>query len=474
MTRSGPGLVLALAGLLAVGLPVPGVVGLLVPGLVPGGAPGELAAQAAAVRALPVEVEPGPPIQRPTPDRLATRRAALLDAIGSGVVVVTSASVRSIEGDYPQDSDFRQRNDFFYLTGLETPDSWLLLSASADGSRSEALFIPPRDPDEEQWTGRKASFEEAAAISGVERVASAGEFEAALPRALFRRGASPVVYAPLDRHLRGNAVIERLVFELPVEVRGLGGVLAPLRLVKDEHEVAMLRRAAEITAGALRAALRAAEPGMWEYELEAVIEANFRLGGAERVGFPSIIGSGANSVVLHYDKSRRRTERGDLVVMDVGAEYAYYSADITRTIPVSGRFTDRQRRIYELVLGAQEAALDAVAPGVTMGELSRIARGWLQERSGDACGERTCDAYFIHGLGHWLGMDVHDVGDYTTPLAPGMVLTIEPGIYLPEEGLGVRIEDDVLVTETGYELLSAGAPREPDAIEALMVADALP
>ncbi len=161
-------------------------------------------------------------------------------------------------------------------------------------------------------------------------------------------------------------------------------------------------------------------------------------------------------------------EEGELIVIDIGAEYSYYSADVTRTIPVSGRFTPRQRRVYELVLGAQRAAIEAVRPGVTVRELEGVARSWLRERSGGACGLSSCDAYFIHGLSHWLGMDVHDVGSYATPLAPGMVLTIEPGIYLPDEGLGVRIEDDVLVTEDGYEVLSRAAPTDPDEIEALM------
>lgn len=417
---------------------------------------------------VPPEVQPGTPFESPPPGALQMRRGALLDSIGSGLVLIKSASLKSIEGDYPQDSDFRQTNDFFYLTGLETPDSWLMLSLEADGARSETLFIPERNPDQEQWTGRKPSFEEAAAISGIGSVRAVPEFMDALQRAVFFRRIAPTVYAPLNRHTRDDEIVQRLVFDAAVAVQDVEPVMAKLRLVKDQHEIRMLRRAIDITTAAQRAAMRAAGPGMHEYELEAVIEFNFRLGGAERVGFPSIIGSGPNSVVLHYDKSRRIVEAGDLIVVDVGAEYSYYTADVTRTIPVSGRFTERQRQIYTLVLGAQQAALDAIRPGVTVGELTRISRLWLRENSGGACGEQSCDAYFIHGLSHWLGMDVHDVGSYETPLQPGMVLTIEPGIYLPDENLGVRIEDDVLVTPTGYENLSAAAPRDPDEIEALM------
>jgi Xaa-Pro aminopeptidase len=246
------------------------------------------------------------------------------------------------------------------------------------------------------------------------------------------------------------------------------GLIARLRQVKDEEEIRRLREAVRITGEALREAMRAAEPGDWEYEIEAVIEYLFRTRGAERVGFPSIVGSGPNSTVLHYDESRRRTELGDLVVADVGAEYGYYSADITRTFPVSGRFTERQRAVYELVLGAQEAALERIRPGVTTRELGRAAREYMTRHSGDLCGARSCTAYFVHGLSHWLGMDVHDVGPRGVALEPGMVLTVEPGIYLADENLGVRIEDDVLVTPEGYEILSADVPRDPDEIEALM------
>ena len=214
--------------------------------------------------------------------------------------------------------------------------------------------------------------------------------------------------------------------------------------------------------------MSAIRPEMFEYEIEAVIEYTFRALGADRVGFPSIVGSGPNSTTLHYDTNRRQTRPGDLVVIDIGAEYGQYSADVTRTVPLSGRFTSRQRDIYELVLGAQQAAIDATRPGVTIGQLTRIARQHIEDNSGSLCGTESCNQYFIHGLSHWLGMRVHDVGDYSTPLAPGMVFTIEPGIYIESEELGVRIEDDILVTEAGAETLSGDAPRTVEDIEALM------
>ena len=240
-----------------------------------------------------------------------------------------------------------------------------------------------------------------------------------------------------------------------------------MRVVKDTAELFALRRAAAISANAHVALLRGARDSMFEYELEAIIEGAFRGQGADRVGYPSIVGCGVNGTVLHYDANRRRCLPGELVVVDAAGEWGQHTADVTRTFPVSGSFTPRQRAIYNLVLGAQQVAMDSVRPGQSMAVLSRVARAWIRDSSAGLCGERSCDAYFIHGLSHGLGMDVHDPGPYLI-LQPGMVFTIEPGIYLPDEGLGVRIEDDILVTATGYENLSAAAPRSADDVERVM------
>jgi len=238
--------------------------------------------------------------------------------------------------------------------------------------------------------------------------------------------------------------------------------------VKDADEIARMRKAVDISVLGHVAAMQAARPGAWEYEIEAALEASFRRNGADRVGYPSIVGSGPNSTTLHYDVNRRQTRDGDLVVVDAGAEWGQYTADVTRTFPVNGKFTPRQKAIYDLVLATQQAAFDSTRPGTTIGQLNRIARDYMRAHSGTLCGAEMCDTYFIHGLSHWLGMDVHDVGDYSTPLKPGMIFTIEPGIYLSQESLGVRIEDDVLVTATGGEWLSAKAPRTTAEIERLM------
>jgi Xaa-Pro aminopeptidase len=404
--------------------------------------------------------------------RLQARRAALLDRIGTGIAIIRSADEKSIEGDYPQDSDFRQDNDFFYLTGLETADSWLVLVARGEGQSDQTiLYVPARDSAEERWTGPKLGpGPEAAALTGISDTRPTSNVKAELHQLLN----APGVLLLYPRY--GNQKDSMLFRELgltdslgrAVQKRNVRGLIGALRLVKDEDEIARLRKAIDITAEAEREAMKTARPGMWEYEIEALIEYTFRRRGAERLGFPSIVGTGINSTTLHYDKSRRQTEAGDLVVMDIGAEYGYYSADVTRTIPLSGRFTPRQRALYDLVLATQQAAIDSVKPGMTIGRLNSISRAYMREHSGDLCGGESCDRYFIHGLSHWLGMDVHDVGDYSAKLAPGMVLTVEPGIYIPAEQLGIRIEDDVLVTANGYDLLSKGAPRSAAEIETLM------
>jgi Xaa-Pro aminopeptidase len=376
-------------------------------------------------------------------ERLAARRAALLERLGDGVAVIRAAKPRSLEGDYPQDSDYRESNDFFYLTGLEAPGGRLVLVARKSGPDSTILYLPEADPGRQRWTGSSlAPGADASRLSGIADVRAVPDDSTRL--ASSRRG--------LQR----------------VSARQLEWELAGLRQVKDADEIGRLRRAIAITADALLEGMAAAEPGMHEYELEALIEYGFRRRGAERVGFPSIVGSGPNGTVLHYDENRRRMGAGELVVIDVGAEYGYYSADLTRTLPVSGRFSPRQRQLYDLVLGAQEAAIAEVRPGTDLGTLDRGARAYLRDRSGSLCGGFGCDRYFVHGLSHWLGMNVHDPGSYSRRLEPGMVLTVEPGIYIPAESLGIRIEDVVLVTARGGEVLSSGLPRNGEAVERAM------
>jgi len=397
---------------------------------------------------------------------VAARRRALAARIGRGVALIPAAHERQLERDYIQDNDFRQSNTFFYFTELETQDAWLLIVARGSDPAEVVLFLPPRNPSQERWTGLRLGPDSTAArLSGIARVLSTDSLDRVLRGALFRTPGP--VYVPLDETTRDEDRVRDLVYG-GRDVRNVRPVVDSLRLVKDADELARMRTAINVSALGHIAAIQAARPGVWEYELEAALEAAFRRNGADRVGYPSIVGSGPNSTTLHYDVNRRQTRDGDLVVVDAGAEWGQYTADVTRTFPVNGRFTPRQKAIYDLVLATQRTAFDSARPGTTIGQLNRVARDYMRAHSGVLCGDQTCDAYFIHGLSHWLGMDVHDVGDYSTPLKPGMVFTIEPGIYLPEENLGVRIEDDVLVTATGAEWLSTKAPRTTDEIERLM------
>lgn len=396
---------------------------------------------------------------------VAARRRALGARVGRGVVLVPAAHERELERDYIQDNDFRQSNTFFYLTELEAEDAWLLLVSGGDAVET-VLFLPPRDPSRERWTGLRLGPDSTAArLTGIARVMSTDSLDRVL-RAVLQHSGGPL-YAPLDQTTRDEPRLKELAFA-GSDVRNLRPILDSLRLVKDADELARLRKAIDISAAGHVSAMQAARPGMWEYEIEAVLEAAFRRNGADRVGYPSIVGSGPNATTLHYDVNRRQTKDGDLVVVDAGAEWGQYTADVTRTFPVNGKFTSRQKAIYDLVLASQQAAFDSTRPGTTVGQIDHVAREYMRAHSGTLCGDDTCDAYFIHGLSHWLGMDVHDVGDYRTSLKPGMVLTIEPGIYLPREALGVRIEDDVLVTATGAEWLSAKAPKTTAEIERLM------
>ena len=429
------------------------------------------------VAPLPLIAQAGSPAGPIPVERLQARQQALIARIKTGVALIKGATELSNDppsSEYPQATSFRQDNDFFYLTGLETPDSWLIVTAT-DSTHGEAhLFLPPRDPRAERWTGPQLGPGlEAAAATGIPptNIHSADSIATFL-RLLLSRSRGPgrpaaFWFRHTERDTRPDFVRALALNARNVATQDLLPVLASLRVIKDDDEIRRLTRAVELSAEGHVAAMRFARPGVFEYEIEAVAEQTFRRLGAERLGYPSIVGAGVNGTVLHYDQNRAQTREGDLIVMDMGAEFGYYTADVTRTIPVSGKFTERQKAIYELVLGAQQAALDAIQPGVTLAQLEAAARQYLNQNSGTLCGVESCNRYFIHGLCHWIGMDVHDEGGLQ-PLAPGMAFTVEPGVYLPDEGLGVRIEDDILITPTGYVVLSRGAPRTVAEIERIM------
>lgn len=396
------------------------------------------------------------------PGTLKARRASLMDALGGGVAVVPATSPARRPGGHPMPS-----SDFEYLTGLELHEAWLVLGGSASDRPGAALYLgqePTADGPEES----------AASLSGISDVRCFDDASGQLATALQSQASTtpgPILFLSLGMRGQASEDVVAVLDTTDLVIENLRPLIAQLRVVKDEDELERLRRAAEHSAQGAMQGMLAAEPGMGEADIQEVIESAFQANGSMRTSFPSIVASGSNALELHYSDNVSTLTDGDLLLTDVGAEYAGYAGDVTRTYPISGRFTDRQRELYELVLSTQEAAIDAVRPGVTIEDLNRIAREFMAEHSGELCGAETCDTFFIHGLSHHLGLDVHDPGLPNLPLAPGMVVTVEPGIYIPEEGIGIRIEDDVLVTPHGHEVLSTSAPKSVVEIEAAMASD---
>lgn len=425
----------------------------------------------------------------------AARRARFLDTIGDGVAVFPAAPVAMRNNDV--EHAYRQDSDFFYLTGFDEPESVLVLSNQHPEHRA-VLFVRRRDKDREIWDGPRAGVEGALRDFGVDAAFPIDELEKRLPDYLqgCRR-----LHARIGR---GDA-FDLVLFDALEAVRGRGrrGVVAPteivdpavtlheMRLRKSDEEIALMREAAAITRDAHIEAMKQTRPGRFEYEVEAEMSRIFRQRGSERRAYDSIVGSGPNATILHYRSNGRKMEEGDLLLIDAGCEYQYYASDVTRTFPVGGTFTPEQRALYDVVLEAEVKAIEAVKPGATLDDVHEAAARVVTEglcRLGLLTGsveenleELGYRAFFMHKTSHWLGMDVHDVGAYYVggemrPLEPGMVLTVEPGIYVAEDadvdpkwrGIGIRIEDDVLVTADGHDVLTHDIPKDADAIEALM------
>ena len=392
----------------------------------------------------------------PAASPYASRRAELRKALPSGAVVLfgrTEADTDDLR------SGFFQEPNFYYLTGWNQPGAVLVIEPSRD-----ILFLPPKDPEAEKWTGSKLSAQDqnAGAVTGFENVMPAPKLEAEL---LILLAQYPRLYT-----LKGTAGAAKLEKLAPLrEISDARAAIAKQRMKKSRQEIALIERATNVTIEAHRAAWKRAAPGLYEYQIGATMEAVFAENGCERPAYAPIIGSGPNSVFLHYSRNSRRMDSGELLLMDVAAECSAYASDITRTVPVGKKFSKRQKEIYEVVLGAQKAAIAAAKPGMTIGKttpnsLYKVAYDYINSHGKDLHGE-PLGKYFTHGLSHHLGLEVHDASDTYAPLEAGMVITVEPGIYIPEENLGVRIEDVVLVTENGARLLSAALPREPGEIE---------
>ncbi len=410
------------------------------------------------------------------------RRARLVrDLGGDGVVVLFAYRDADVAASV---TSFRQNEEFYYLTGWNEPEAILLLvpkphpNGAAVELEKEILYIPPHNPGQERWTGPKlgADDPDAPARTGFAMVRSTALFPTDLQDAL--KGFLKIYTEVTPQPESGEDYFEA---EMVGKLHKLAplATLADLRLeilrlrsVKTTGEIALIRKAAEASVDAHLAAMRAVKPGVWEYQIAALMKYEYERRGCEWPSYPPIVGSGFFSTVLHYDEDSHQMQDGDLVVMDVAGSYSGYTSDITRTLPVNGHFTPRQREIYEIVLGAQNAALAAAKPGLFLGHhasqsLFEIAYEYINTHGKDLHGQ-PLGQYFIHGLSHPIGLNVHDPLDYNQALEPGMVITVEPGIYIPEEKLGVRIEDDILITADGNEILTRRLPRTVEAIEKVM------
>jgi Xaa-Pro aminopeptidase len=424
----------------------------------------------------------------------SARRARLAERMGEGVAVIATAAerLRNRDSHYP----YRYDSYFYYLTGFAEPEAVLVLVAGK--SPRSILFCRPRDAEREIWDGFRYGPEAARERFGFDEAHPVGELDEAAPRLLENQ---PALYFPLGadpewdaRAMRWLNVVRsrsRAGVAAPQQVVDLRSLLDDMRLVKDEHELALMRRAGRISAAAHRRAMQATRPGRNEYEIEAELLHEFRRNGAQFPAYSPIVAGGANSCVLHYVANDAPLHDGDLLLIDAGCELDGYASDITRTFPVNGRFRGGQRAVYELVLEAQRAAIAAVRPGAAWNEphdaaVRVLAQGMLELKllAGtleEVLQKETYKRFYMHRTGHWLGLDVHDAGEYRAggqwrPLAPGMVLTVEPGLYLRAAddlpatfaNIGVRIEDDVAVTSQGCEVITAEAPKSIADIEALM------
>jgi Xaa-Pro aminopeptidase len=432
---------------------------------------------------LPVAVRPAVAWEREPLSVYRERRTRLVGDTGNGVIVLFGYSEADVAASV---TSFHQNEAFYYLTGWIEPDAMLLVvPKAAPGSRrdqpaeidKEILFIPPHDYRAEKWNGPRLGPDDpdATARTGFPTVKSTAVFQSELQEAL---KAFPKIYTELTPQPESGEdwfqkdTVAKLHKLAPLaSFADLRPLVTRMRAVKSPGEIALIRKAVEASMDAHFAAMKAVRPGVWEYEIAALMKYEFERRGCEWPSYPPIIGSGFFSTVLHYDADDRQMQDGDVVVMDVAGSYSGYASDITRTLPVNGHFTPRQREIYEVVLGAQNAALAAARPGVFMGQgknsLQKIAYGYIDSHGKDLNG-KPLGPYFIHGLGHSVGLNVHDPTDYDSTLEPGMVVTLEPGIYIPDENLGVRIEDMILVTSDGAELLTRRLPRDPDEIEKTM------
>ena len=410
----------------------------------------------------------------------AARRARLAAQLAAPVVLFGYTGHEDSSPSYV----FNQEENFYYLTGHNEEGAALLLlppKASENGWKgpSEILFLPPRDPEEERWNGPRMGPSDPG-IADKTGFAAVEGFPGLKSRLIELAKNFHEIYTLLPHsddtgypHAREwSAWVSQAAPS--INLHDAAPAIGAMRQIKSPGEIALLTKAIELSVDAQLAAMRMVRPGLYEYQVAAKMVEIHSAGGCEGEAYAPIVGTGFHSTVLHFNELDAQIKDGDVVLLDVGGQYSGYTADVTRTLPANGHFTARQREIYEIVLGAQNAALAALKPGMILGRggsnsLFQIAYDYLNTHGVDREGH-PLGRYFIHGLGHHIGLNVHDAGDSDRPLEPGMVITIEPGLYLPEENIGVRIEDDVLITPTGYQLLTARLPRGVSEIEAIMAA----
>ncbi len=424
------------------------------------------------------------------------RRVALIEAMQPNSVALIPAAqlvTRSNDTEFP----FRQDSDFFYLSGFNEPDALLLLSNLNDEPYS-VMFCQPKEPLAEIWHGRRLGVDAAIEVLGVDDSHSIEFLEEHLldyldghDQLYFAQGQHAHVEDSIFSVMQALRNAPKQSKQAPVAIVDVRPILHEMRLFKSAYEIAQMRTAAKISSQAHVCAMKAAKAGRNEYHLEAVLHFEFASHGAKHPAYGTIVGSGENGCILHYTENNCELHDGDLILIDAGAEYQGYAADITRTFPVSGKFTEPQKDLYELVLRSQLASFEYFKPGCTFKQATDCAIEVLTKGlinlgllSGDLTENIENQSYrrfFMHGLGHWLGLDVHDVGNYKVegqdrPFEPGMVLTVEPGLYIAPDadvasqwrGIGIRIEDNLLITEQGHEILTGDVPKDIEQIEALM------
>lgn len=394
-------------------------------------------------------------------DVFKARRAALAESLDGGVAVMYGAG----GSNAVVNSGFIQESNFYYLTGISEPGAALIL-APGEHRYKEILFLQPRNPEQEDWEGRREPLGDALEeATGFDNVMRTNRLPSYLTQMLQRSRKAvflgPVVGADADVP-RALGILRDAQARVPgSSLENMADLVPEMRRIKEDLEIAQIQKAVDITGEGIMAAMQSVEPGMKEFQLQSVVEHVYEMEGAQFLGFSTILAAGANATVLHYGSNNQAIADSGLVLIDTGAAWQHYSADVSRTFPVSGEFSPRERELYELVLKAADTAIDNVRVGADhYNDLHLVAKGVLDEAG---YGE-----YFIHGVGHFVGLDVHDAGNYALPLKEGVVLTIEPGIYIPEEGIGIRIEDVVLVTADGPVVLSRHIPRTVEEIESAM------